>query len=289
MQFSKTLGALALAAAALVPAAVAEAGTTVKLVRGALTASAEGGTAAGTFRLADIERNGTISQRLVVSVRGLDAAGAADPQFEVVLDDGTNRADLGALHLYRSDTRGFFYLDTRKATLPDGLTSLEQFSGGTLHITLDGADVATSAIPAFVEPTGADQGSTEPTGTIAFGYGSVVLGDTSQFGKSPVAKVTSFAGNSYQGVTQAIGVGAIGLAHGETYTVVLTAAAEGGTEDVLGTFTASDWFGIGGLVVSTRHGDAIPGGSVAALAGRGVEIRDSAGAVVLSGVMPSLN
>ena len=72
-----------------------------------------------------------------------------------------------------------------------------------------------------------------------------------------------------------------------TYTVVLT----GDTEDTLGTFTVRTFWGFsfGGLALSTRHGDEIPGGMVSALAGRGVEIRDADGNVVLSGTMPSFD
>jgi hypothetical protein len=118
---------------------------------------------------------------------------------------------------------------------------------------------------------------------MAFGAGSVVLGDTSSLGSGPVAKIAGYAANSPWGVSQGILVSAFGLTRGVTYTVVLT----GETEETLGTMR-SGFFGFGGLLVSTRRGDTIPGGSVGALAGRGVEIRDDSGAVVLSGLFPSL-
>jgi hypothetical protein len=285
MRFKGILSTLAVAASVLVPAAIAQAGTTVKVVRGDLAATADGGTAKGYFRLSDVESGGNTFQRVTVLVRGLDAGDATDPQFDVVLDNGTTQADLGALHLFHSHTAGGFRFDTRTGTLPDGVTDLSGFSGGTLHITLDGADVATASIPAFVDPQGTAQDPSAPPAAISFGFGYSILGDTSTFGSAPVAKVTSFAVNAPSGVSQGIAVGALGLEKNATYTVVLT----GATEDVLGTFTTAPWFGIGGFVVSTRHGGTIPGGSVGALAGRGVEIRDASGAVVLAGTMPSLN
>jgi hypothetical protein len=279
MKFSSILRAAALTAAIAAPAALAQAGTTEKVVPAKGVATADDGTEAGYVRLVDVERNGAAFQKLFVYVRGLDAGGATDPAFEVVLDDGTTQADLGPLHLFgRTHTRGYLRFDTRRSTT---VTDLTPFSGGTLRVQLAGVDVATAAIPAFVSP----EGTGGPTSAIAFGYGSVVLGDTSPTGTGPVAKVTAFAGNTWLGTTQDIAVVGYGFARGETYTVVLT----GPTEDVIGTFTVSGFFGWGGLVVSTRHGGVIPGGSVGALAGRGIEIRDSTGAAVLTGEFPSLN
>jgi len=285
MKFKGILSALAVTAAVLIPAAIAQAGTTVKVVRGDIAATATDGTAKGYFRLADVESGGTTFQRVTVLIRGLDAGGATDAAFEVVLDNGKTQADLGPLHLFKSQTGGGLRFDTRTGTLPEGVTDLTGFSGGTLHITLNGADVATAPIPAFVDPQGAAQDPSAPPTAFSFGYGYVVMGDTTSFGKAPVAKLTSYAVNSPNGVSQGIAVGALGLDKSATYTVVLT----GTTEDVLGTFTTSAWFGFGGMMISTRHGDTIPGGSVGALAGRGVEIRDATGKAVLSGTMPSLN
>ncbi len=279
MKFSRILRLATLTAAIAAPAAVALAGTTVKVVRSKIVATAEGGTESGSVRLVDVERNGAAIQTLFVYVRGLDAGGATDPAFDVVLDDGTSQADLGALHLFgRTHTRGWLRFDTRTSTT---VTDLTPFSGGTLRVRLGGVDVATAAIPAFVSPE--DSGG--PANAVAFGFGSVILGDTSSTGAGPVAKVTAFAGNTFFGASQEIAVVGYGFERGATYTVVLTGAAE----DTVGTFTVSGFFGWGGLVVSTRHGGVIPGGSVGALAGRGIEIRDAAGAAVLTGAFPSLN
>lgn len=284
MKFTRILNALVLAAAVAASAAVARAGTTVQAVRGDIVATSDTGTEKGAFRLADIQRDGTEYQTVTVFVRNLDAGPALDATFEVVLENGPATADLGALRLYGSTkSRGWLRFDTRKAG-DFGPADLKPFSGGTLHVQLAGADVATSAIPAFVEVEGPAQPADQPVNAIAFGFGSVVLGDPSAAGVGPVAKVTAFAGNTQWGVDQAIAVGGFAFDRGVAYTVVLT----GASEDVLGTFKASWFFGFGGLTVSTRRGDAIPGGSVAALAGRGIEIRDASGTAVLSGTFPSL-
>jgi hypothetical protein len=283
MKFSGVLSAVVLTAAVAGSAAVAQAGTTVKVVRADVVAAATDGTESGYLRLTDVEHNGATFQSALVYVKGLDAGGAASPVFEVILDNGTSQADLGALTIFgHSQTRGWLRFDTRKSTT---VTDLTPFSGGTLHVQLAGVDVATATIPAFVSPEAAGGGSGGPTNSIAFGFGSVILGDTSAMGTGPVAKVSAFAGNSWFGTEQDIGVVGYGFTSGATYTVVLT----GTTEDTLGTFTVSGFWGWGGLVVSTRHGGVIPGGSVSALAGRGIEIRDSTGAAVLTGTFPSLN
>jgi hypothetical protein len=283
MRFSGVLSAMVLTAAVAGSAAVAQAGTTVKVVRADVAPATDGGTEAGYFRLTDVEHNGAVFQTALVYVKGLDAAGATSPAFEVLLDNGTSQADLGALRIFgRSQTRGYLRFDTRASTT---VTDLTPFSGGTLHVQLAGVDVATAAIPAFVAPEDPSSGTGGPVNAIAFGFGSVVLGDTSPTGTGPVAKVTAFAGNTWFGTSQDIGVVGYGFTAGATYTVVLT----GATEDVLGTFTVGGFWGWGGLVVSTRHGGVIPGGSVSALAGRGIEIRDATGAAVLTGTFPSLN
>jgi len=285
MKLSRVLGTMVLAAAAFGAATAARAGTTVQVVRGKLAATATDGTTTGGFRLVDVEHNGATFQNLFVLAGGLDSGGATDATFEVVLDNGTTQADLGPLHLFgRTKTRGWLRFDTRKDTLPAGVTDLSTFSGGTLHVQLAGADVATAPIAAFVGPEGPPPSADTPSSAVAFGYGSVILGDPSWKGAGPVAKVQAFAGNGSGGVVQAIGVAGLRFAAG-TYTVVLT----GASEDVVGTFTAGGFFGWGGLVLNTRNGDVIPGGSVSALAGRGVEIRDATGAAVLTGVFPSLN
>jgi hypothetical protein len=284
MKFRNIASALVVTAGIALPVAVAQAGTTVKVVRGELAATATDGTAQGWFRLSDVESNGAVFQRVTVYMRGLDAGGATDPQFDVVLENGTTQADLGALHMFWHDTHGGLRFDTRTGTLPTGVTDLTGFSGGTIHITFNGADVASASIPAFVDPTGPAQDPSAPPTAISFGYGSTILGDLSTFGTAPVAKITAYAVNSPFGASQGIAIAAFGLTPGASYTVVVT----GTTEDVLGTIQVGNWFPVGALVLSTRHGDTIPGGSVGALAGRGIEIRDSTGKAVLSGTMPSL-
>ena len=74
MRFKSIVSAAVVTAAVGLSAAVAQAGTTVKVVRGSLTPAAADGTQMGYFRLVDVERNGAVYQNLVVSVRGLDAA-----------------------------------------------------------------------------------------------------------------------------------------------------------------------------------------------------------------------
>jgi hypothetical protein len=278
MRLARLLAALALSASALV-ASPAFAGTTVHAVRGELAPSVEGDTEAGWFRLVDVQRDGGQRQAVVVSVSGLDAG--PDAVYDVVLENDAASAALGSLRLYRGATRGFLRYDTRKPT-EDGVVDLSPFSGGTLRVRLAGADVLSAAIPSFVEPDGPATDET-PAPSIAFGYGSVTLGDASDGGRGPVAKLVAFAGNGSGGVVQSIALGGFAFARGETYSLVLT----GSPEDVVGSFKAN-WFGWAGLLLSTRRGDAIPGGSVAALAGRGVEVRDESGAVVLSGAFPAL-
>ena len=69
MKISGILNAVVLTAVIAASSAVAQAGTTVKAVRGKLAASTDGGTTNGLFRLADVERNGTEFQGLLVYVR----------------------------------------------------------------------------------------------------------------------------------------------------------------------------------------------------------------------------
>lgn len=286
MRLFGLIGSLVLAAAVLSPAAGARAGTTLHSVRGKLAAADTSGSGpGGIFHLTDVTTNGTSFQRFAILLRGLPAADTADPVFEVVLDNGTQTADLGPLHLFGSSTRGWLRFDTRKDALPEGVASLDAFSGGTVRVTLGGVDVATGAVPSFVQPDGPDQGGTKPPQAFALGAGSTVLGDP--HGGAPAAKVTGYAVNSFLGLSQGITISAVNLPSGATYTVVLT----GETSDTLGTFSIHSFFGLkfGGLALSTKRGDAIPGGSVGALAGRGIEIRDADGNVVLSGAFPGLN
>lgn len=286
MRLFGLIGTFVLAAAVLTPASDARAGTTVHSVRGKVAAADTASPGpSGIFHLTDVTTNGASYQRFAILLRGLPAGEVAEPVFEVFLDNGTQTAGLGPLHLFSSGTRGWLRFDSRKDAVPEGVTSLDAFSGGTVRITMDGQDVATGSIASFVQPQGPDQGGTKPPQAIALGAGSTVLGDP--HGGAPAARVTGYAVNSFFGLSQGISISAVNLAAGANYSVVLT----GETSDTLGTFSMRSFFGLkfGGLVLSTKRGDAIPGGSVGALAGRGIEIRDADGSVVLSGAFPGLN
>lgn len=66
-------------------------------------------------------------------------------------------------------------------------------------------------------------------------------------------------------------------------------AVADGVDTRLGTIRLAGDRGSGTLLLDTSLGDAIPGGSLRALAGQRVEVRDTTGAVLLTGTFPSLD
>jgi hypothetical protein len=271
------------AAALLALPLVADAGVTRQVVKGRLTATASGGAEKGRFLMGVLDRdNGRHVERIETFAHRLNVATAtasSPPSFHVwlVLSDGSGAADMGAMRVNRRGDAVFIF-DTRRTTLPSSVNTITDYGGGTIEVRDgSGSAVLSGSIPAF------GGGS---AGSATFGKDQSRLRSTS----------TSFAGSGHmtarrqnlpRGVQEQMSLTVRRMANATTYTAVAIDASS--NETTLGTFTTSDPRGLGGFRISTRQGGTIPGGGVLSLAGQTVEVRDSGGTAVLTGVFPTVH
>lgn len=285
----RAAAAVLCAAAAFSSAPHADAGGfTQQGVRGKLTASDTSDDAEGRFRIRLRDRrNGVASERVEVDAVRLDATREDDgdlPTYRVwvVAAGETTSADLGAMRLSPRG-RAVLRFDTRRTSLPEGVTTLEDFGGGTLQVRLGDTVVLSGAIPEFLGP---DDGNGEGSGAAA------VLRASSRLRPADAADpwrgfVDARWSSTPRGTRESLRVRAVLLERsGAPYTVVCIDTESAETE--LGTFTPRGRFGEGRLVIDTRDGAAIPGGDVKALGGQAVEVRAADGTVVLEGTFPSV-
>lgn len=272
----------------LVGGAVAVAAVTQAAVRGELADTGDG-EIEGRFRIHITERGDRSRQRLVVKARGLDATTDEEdalPVYDVWLvnEAGDVEADFGDLRL-RASGRARLRWSTARADLPEGVDSLRDFGGGTCQIRDDeGNVVADGAIPGFL---GVGDENADDSGAVArvAGKSRLTALDEDSRARGMVAAVYS---NLPSDVHQHLAVRVVGLpADAGPYSVVLL-TSELGPELLIGEIETRGRFGHGGLHLSTRRDDEIPGGSVLDLSGRDLEVRDAVGDAVLTGTMPEL-
>ena len=274
----KTLAAATLLAAAAVVSLPgdANAGVERQVVRGRLEPVAAESSSHGRFRMAIADRtSGAHVERIEAFARRLDTTvpeGGSAPEFHVFLikGDGSAAADFGAMRVNQYGN-GYFLFDTRRTDLPDGVTTIDDYGGGTIELRNGDTAVLTGDVPEF--------------GSVVYGHDRERLVSTS----------TSFAGRGViiarrqqidLDVAEQVRVTCFRMENAATYTVVVV--ADDSTETELGSFTTSDPLGIGGLRLSTRLGDTIGGGGVLDLAGQRVEVRDASANVVLEGTFPTI-
>jgi hypothetical protein len=264
----KRLAVAALVAAATF-AAVAEARTLhLRNVHGRLTPVVQDDTEHGLFRMKRLRGRGdTQAERIEAFARGLDMSGDA-PSFHVFLvkSDGTGAADFGAMRVNRRGN-GAFLFDTRRGTMPDGVTTIVDYVGGVVEVRdAGGTAVCSGVVPQF----------------------DVIVGDASSRltavadGATVGGKVSVRRMATPRGIREDLRIECRGLTGGAEYTAVAIAADT--TETQIGVFTARS-NGNGGLRLADA---AIPGGGVMGLAGQTLEIRDANGDV-LTGTMPTID
>jgi hypothetical protein len=233
-------------------------------------------TATGTLNLSVRDLRTITDESITVMASPLPRHG----QYRVVLTNelGDIRFTAGQMHPARHAPESFWWSYDRP---PQSIATWRDLSGGTVEI-LDHTDavVLRGAIPHFATLTGPN----EPGASLAY-HAAVVLTPGPYLrlkrGLLDVRATADAAGTS------------------EDMTLTVTTfdrladradvvAIAGGVETRLGTIRLSGDRGTGTLVLDTSQGDTIPGGSLAALAGQRVDVRDETGAVLLTGTFPSV-
>ncbi len=140
------ISTVAVAATLCVGATVANARATITGTRGQLNATARNASEAGRYKLTEITRSRATVDRIEAEARGLNVAGATRgnrPAFNVFLikSDGTGAADFGAMRVNRQGNAAFVF-DSRRASFPSGVTTITDYSGGTIEVR----DASNSAV-----------------------------------------------------------------------------------------------------------------------------------------------
>jgi hypothetical protein len=281
--------AMAGVAVALALAAVPSvAGATRAAVHGKLTAQIEGDDAAGRFSISHRESDGgAILDRIEVGAVKLDAtvdAGGLLPVYNVVLvtADASTSADFGAARLSKRGKAAFRFT-TRVTALPDGVTDVTMFDGGTIEVRAGSTVVLAGTIPSFIGPGDDNEGS-----------GGAFRRDTERL--APAADGIRTRGmvgaryaNTPRGVSEQIWVQAEHLQRNAgPYSLVAIDAALAEIE--ICTLAAHGRRGADVITIDTRRGDEIPGGgSVQDISGQSLELRDKDGNVVCTGTFPKVD
>lgn len=271
------------AGAALVVAVGASADESRQEVHGTLESTNVAYGAHGDFHVESDAHDSVTVETLRMDASGLGVRPDADgtpAAYHVVLvpSSGPPGADFGTAEL-GPDGHVRFRFDGRFDAYPSGVTTLTSFGGGTFEVRRDDVAVLSGAIPQFPPPPSPPppgmkfHGKADLTATLsgagAFGRIDVhVDGD----GKHPGAQIK---------ITAHV-IGTLGA----PFTVV--AVAGGGAETTLGALKMHGRSGDGDLTLDTRHGGVIPGGGVAGLSGETIEVRNSLGVAVLTGVFPTV-
>lgn len=275
-----------LAAATLVVATAAFAGFQRQAVNGRLRPVAEDGAERGTFHLGWVRTDADrVRDRIDVACNHLDVTvpeGGSAPVYDLWLttSDGATSVDFGDLTVTRRG-RGGFHFNSRIDTFPDGVTSVSDFSGGTIEVRNGDTSVLSATIPTFAGP------GDEPTqGAIGVRRDASRL--TAADGLRAHGTVEARYANTGHGVNEQIWVRVDALDRaGNPYTVVALDGSGGETQ--LFELTVRGRFGAAVGTIDTRNGDALPGDlHTTDLSERDVEIRDKDGAVVLSGKFPTI-
>ncbi len=280
-----TLGialAMSLAGGAVALAAITQAG-----VRGTLADTGDG-EIAGRFRMKIVERGDRSRERMVVKAHGLDATPGEDDALPVydlwlVNEAGDVEADFGDMRLHESG-RARFRFSSRRHDYPEGVESLREFGGGTMQIRdAEGTVLADGEIPGFLG-VGDDNEDGSNAAARAFGRERLTSPDEESRARGFVeARYVNRPDVTHQGIR----VAAAGLDPEAGPYTVSTRASESAASVLIGELRLGR-HGRGGLLLSTRRDDVIPGGSVLDLGGHTVEVTDAEGAVVLTGTFPEL-
>jgi hypothetical protein len=129
---------VAVAATLCAGATVANARATITGTRGQLNPTARNGSETGRYKLTEITRSRAFADRIEAEARGLNVAGATRgnrPAFHVFLikSDGSAAADFGAMRVNRRGNAAFLF-DSRRASFPSGVTTITDYSGGTIEV-----------------------------------------------------------------------------------------------------------------------------------------------------------
>lgn len=288
---SRNLRAVAVLAVAFALAGAAVpsiAGATRAAVHGKFTAQIDGDDAAGRFNISHRESDkGAILDRIEVGAVKLDAtadSGGLLPVYDVVLvsADAATTANFGSMRLSKKGKAAFLFT-TRVSALPDGVTDVTMFEGGTIEIRTGDTVVLSAEIPSFIGPNDENAGS-----------GGAFRRDTERL--APAADGIRTRGmvgaryaNTPRGVHEQIWVQAERLERNKgPYSLIAIDAALAEIE--ICSLAAHGRNGADVITIDTRRGDEIPGGgSVKDLSGQSVELRDKDGNVVCTGTFPDVD
>jgi len=230
----------------------------------------------GTFAI-DVHQAPTQTRETLV-VRVVGARGAM--QLVLVDASGARSADFGALPSPRSTT---FRFDSAARLLPDGVSTLADFSGGTIEVRVDGVAVATGRIPAFATPAGpADVGAT----TTYFAAVPLAPPDAAA---SASGALTIDLSNGARGKRQILRVDAQGLDVALfPYSLLAYDPAHPDDGFVLGDLVRRGRDGAGTFALVARRPDELPFRADASVSGMTIEIRTQDDVVVLAGAFPTI-
>ena len=278
------LGAATAATAVVVGVAYAD--QLDQQVKGKLAAEDVTSGARGEYRMDTVARtNGGGREVIVMNAKRLGAtldAGGQLPSYHVFLIDAaaTTTTDFGAVRLNK-DGQAYFRFDSRFDDYPAGVTTITAYGGGKFELQHEGTAILRGDIHAFVGLT--EEASREAR---AHFHGNSKMHATINGGAGR-GKIDADMHNDPNHVTQRlrIDVQMVGKL-GNPFSVV--ALDVGGAEVVLGTIKTHGRGGQGSLKFESRHGDTIPGGGIPALLGKTIEVRNSQGTAVVTGVFPSI-
>jgi hypothetical protein len=273
-------------AAAALAVGVAYADQLDQQVKGRLAAVDITSGARGDFRIDTVARtNDNDREVIVMNARRLGAtpdAGGQLPSYHVVLvnADESTTTDFGAVRLNRNG-QAYFRFDSRFDSYPSGVTTITAYGGGKFELQHEGTAVLRGSIHEFVGLTGVASKDAR-----AHFHGGSKFSATINGGAAR-GSMEADMHNEPNRVTQRLRVDVRLLGQlGSPFSVV--ALDVEGDDVVLGTITTHGQRGDGSLTFNSRRGDAIPGGGIPALLGKTIEVRNSQGTAVLTGVFPSI-
>lgn len=154
MQNRTWLAGAGVAAALLAVVVTSSAIASVTGSRGPLSAATATGSETGRYRLMEISRNRRTVDRIEAEARHLNVSGASRgnrPSFHVFLiqSSGRGATDFGAMRVNRFGQAAFVF-DSRRASLPSGVSALTDFSGGTIEVRdSSGSAVLSATLSSF--------------------------------------------------------------------------------------------------------------------------------------------
>jgi hypothetical protein len=278
------VGVLAVAATVAVGAS-SYAGFVRQAVHGRLAPSDTSSRARGVFHMGWVQAdNGTVRDRLDVACQRLDARRDDQgnlPVYELVLTtSGGTSYDFGDLTLTRNGNAGFRF-NSRVDAFEEGITSVADFSGGTIEVKRDGSVVLSGDVPTFVGPG-------DDSGTHAIGVRRDSNRLRAEDGYRARGAIEARYANTPRGVNEQVRVKIVNLSRdGAPYDVVVIDANS--VETLLFQITPRGRYGEARGELDTRDGDTIPGpGSVTDLSELDVQVRDKDGTLVLTGKFPTI-